>query len=346
MKRARAITPWAVVVLLGGLLTVLGTGSARAADGSSPVSCPTPSSCTIQVQSPGGGGGGDGGTGNGTPACKWVPVGDAQAGSQYILDQYKGGAPAQSAPYGQYGSYVQARQMLASRYTQPGEWYTLAVRGQCPTAPIYIFAVPGQVLPGGQLTGLTPAQLATARIDVPGAGKVKLNPKGNSYSNLPTYVQVTLDGRYQIAPGGMPYVRGTADVRGAAATVWITPTGPLSLSSPTDNSATLYTNGCAYLGSTKIALNQKTVANTGINGGNAVDCGLTFHLPGTQRLHAELDWRACWLPEVVYGPPPANCAPVAGAILAPTVWAPDINVREIQANNGSGTPSSPAPTSS
>ena len=157
MTRARrAVTPWIVVALLGCLLSVLGAGPARAADGAgSPVSCPTPTSCTIQVQSPGGdGSGGGGGTANGTPACNWGPVGNAQIGSQYILDQYQGGAPAQDAPYGQYATYVQARQMLAAHYTQPGEWYTLAVRGQCPTAPIYIFAVPGQILPGGQLTGL------------------------------------------------------------------------------------------------------------------------------------------------------------------------------------------------
>ncbi len=338
MKRAGALSQssralWVVVAVAASVASLLGAGPARAADGSGPpVNC-SPQNCTVQVSSPGGGGGG-GGTGNGTPACRWTPVGDAQSGSQYILDHYRGGAPAQNAPYGQYDAYVQARQMIASHYTQQGEWYSLAVRGQCPTAPIYIFAVPGQVLPGGQLTGLTQAELARARVDIPGAGKVVLNPKGNSYSNLPTYVQVFLSGRYQIAPGGMPYVRGLAAVQGAAATVWIWPTGTLQLSSPTDRTAVPHTNDCGYLGSTMIALNKQTVANTGINGGSTVDCGITFRMPGTQQLLAELDWQACWLPEVVYGPPPANCLPVQGATLNPTRWTPDVKVREIQANNG------------
>jgi len=262
-------------------------------------------------------------------------VGNAQSGSQYVVDHYNGTAPAQNAPYGQYGSYVQARQMLASGYNQKGEWYVLAARGQCPTAPIYIFAVPGEVLPGGQLTGLTQAQFATAKIGVPGAGKVVFNPKKNSYSNLPTYVQVFLAGRYQFAPGGMPYVRGNAVVVGAAATVWIYPQGPLQLSSPTDASAKLFLNGCGYLGSTMIALNQKAVSNTGINGGQTVDCGLTFHVPGTQQLLAVLNWQACWVPYLAFGAPPAGCHQV-GANLNQTRWTPNVNVREIQADNGTG----------
>jgi hypothetical protein len=299
------------------------------------VNCPTPNSCTIQVGNPGGPGGGT--VGDGTPACRWVPVGDAQDGSQYVLAHYDDAAPAQDAPYGQYATYQQARQMIASGYTQQGEWYALAVRGQCPAAPLYIFAVPGQILPGGQLTGLTPAQFDSARINVPAAGEVVLNPKGDSYSNLPTYVQVVLAGRYQIAPGGMPYVRGTAGVDGAAATVWIEPTGPLQLKSPTDATATLFQNGCGYLGSTMIALNKQTVASTGL-GSTAVDCGLTFHIPGTQRVRAVLAWQACWVPEVVYGPPPppADCPLVQGADLNATVWNRPVTVEEVQAANGTG----------
>jgi hypothetical protein len=340
LKRAVAVTRLgsAIIGALVALLSILllTAAPASAADGTSPVSCPTGSSCLIQLQQqahlPGSGSGST--LTNVKPTCAWDPVGNAQTGSQYIVSHYGGSAPAQDAPYGQYASYQQARQMLASDYTQSGEWYTLAQRAQCPTEPMWIFAVPGEVLPGGQLTGLTLAQLATATIRVPGAGQVVLSPKGNSYSNLPTYVQVKLSGSYEIGPGGMPYVRGTANVGNAAATIWIEPDGTLSLGS-NDPSYEPNTNGCGYLGSTMIALNKGTVASTGRNG--KPDCGLTFYQPGSWQLTAQLNWRTCWEAEVVYGPPPAQCTPVPGAILNPTTWTRTVPVHEVQADTGTGT---------
>jgi hypothetical protein len=334
VKRATAY----LAVLAGVLstltvLSVLAAGPASAADGTSPVSCPTGSTCLIQLQSQAGLGGGSNTLTDVTPTCTWDPVGNAQSGSQNIIDQYNGAAPPRNAPYGQYASYQQARQMLASHYTQPGEWYQLAQQAQCPTQPMWFFAVPGEVLPGGQLTGLILAQLATATLKVPGAGRMALSPKGNSYSNLPTYVQVYLSGKYQIGPGGRPYAWGTATVGNQAATVWIQAAAPLALST-NDSTATQDVSGCGYLGSTDLALAPRKVASTGANG--KADCGITFHQPGPWQLTAQLNWRTCWVPEVVYGPPPAACNAVPGAELNPTVWTRTVTVDEIQAANGGG----------
>lgn len=339
MKRPAVVARLVGTGLLAGLLciSVVWAAPARAADGTSPVTCPTNSTCLIQLQSSaqygGGDTGGDNTLTNVTPACAWDPVGDAETGSQYITAQYGGAGPARNAPYGQYASYQQARQMLASHYNQPGEWYTLAQRAQCPTQPMWLFAVPGEVLPGGQLTGLTLAQLATKTLKVPDAGRMALNPKGISYSNLPTYVQVYLTGRYQIGPGGRPYVWGTATVGNAAATVWIQAAVPLLLST-NDSTATPQVNGCGYLGSTDLALAPRKVASTGANG--TADCGMTFHQAGPWQLTAQLNWRTCWVPELEYGPPPAACTPVPGADLNPTVWVRTVTVHEIQAANGAG----------
>jgi hypothetical protein len=78
------------------------------------------------------------------------------------------------------------------------------------------------------------------------------------------------------------------------------------------------------------------VANTGANG--HADCGATFRQPGAWQITAQLTWQTCWVPQVVNGPPPADCGanPVPGAQLNPVNWARNVNVREIQAANGGG----------
>ena len=133
----RRTVGWRSRVVIAGLaallpaLGVLGSAPAGAADGTSPVSCATGSSCYVQIlQWVHFGGDYSPGTGNTVvdiqpPACSWDPVGNAQTGSQYIVNYYDGDAPAPSSPYDQYASYTQAKTMLAAGSTEAGEWYYL-----------------------------------------------------------------------------------------------------------------------------------------------------------------------------------------------------------------------------
>ena len=153
---------------------------------------------------------------------------------------------------------------------------------------------------------------------------------GRSFSNLPTFARVTLQGNFERGPGGVPYVTDFAQLGNQAATVWVEAT-PLQLST-SGSSATLNTGGCGYLGSRMMVTNPGAVARTGANG--KADCGVTFRQPGRWQVTATLTWRTCWVPAVVDGPPPAACTPVPGANLNPDNWARNVNVREIQAANG------------
>jgi len=335
-------TGWKARLLVAGLaivLPILAASPARAGFGPPPVTCPPGSSCYLWLYSHAHFGGSHS---PGSipipvtpPPCTWNPVGNVQAGSQYLVTYYQGQAPARSAPNGQYAAYAQAEQMLATHSAEPGEWYFRPDQpGQpavCNSEPRWFFVVPGEPLPGGTLAPVSLAQLATSTLKIPGAGQMILSPAhGPTYSNLPTFVRVTFNRPYEIGPGGAPYVTDYAAVLGAAATVWVI-AEPLQLST-NDSTATRYLSGCGYLGSQEMTLHPRQVASTGANG--QADCGLTFHQPGNWTITATLNWRTCWVPEVVFSPPPANCTPVPGANLNPVTWTRTVPVHEIQAANG------------
>jgi hypothetical protein len=346
--RASRIRAWSCAVAgLAVLLSVLLAGPARAYDGPPPVSCPPGSQCYLWLisQTHFGGSGYSGGSGTPIPVqpppCRWVPEGNSQTGSQYLVSSYHGNPPAQNAPNGQYASYTQAAAMIAAHSTQPGQWYyrpdqpgqSPAQQAVCAGEPRWFFALPGEPLPGGTLAPVALAQLATGTLRIPAAGAMVLSPKnGPTYSNLPTFVRVTFNPQPEIGPGGVPYVTDYAAVQGAAATVWVI-AEPLQLST-SDLTATLYHQACGYLGSTELALHPDQVARVGANG--TADCGVTFHQPGTWRITAKVQWRTCWVPEEVFSPPPAQCTPVPGADLNPAVWNHNVAVHEIQAANGTG----------
>jgi hypothetical protein len=229
--------------------------------------------------------------------------------------------------------------LLATTPMPAGEWYwlpiapgdTAAQAAACKAQPLYFWDVPGEALPGIQIPPVTLAQLAMSKMQIPGAGKMILSPRtGVSYSNLPVFARVTLNGRYETGPGGLPYLTDNAHLGANGATVWGEAT-PLQLSS-TDSSATLDTNGCGYTGSAMLLHDPGAVARTGANG--TADCGVTFRQPGTWNIGATLTWRTCWVPAVVNGPPPAACNPVPGANLNPVNWNRNVVVHEIQAANG------------
>ena len=328
-------------------LVMLAAVPAYASDGASPWECGGNATCLGQLYGMVHGGG-DYGPGSGTtvinippPACAWKAVGAAQPGSEYVVNYYHGTAPAQNAPAQQYQSFQQAKDMIAADDTSPGEWYefmgasagdTAAEAAECNGAPKWIFAIPGEALPGVYLAPVTLSELATARLLVPQAGKMYLNPaSGTTDVNLPTFVRVELTRQYQIAPNGVPYATDVITLGNAGATVWVEAASKLALTT-SDSTAKVQQSGCGYLGSTEMVLDPKEAAKVGANG--TVDCGVTFHQPGTWQITASFTWKTCWVPYIVHTPPPAHCVPVPNANLNPVTWVRTVNVHEIQAVNG------------
>ena len=177
MKRLIGWKYRAAIAALAVLLPVLAASPARAWYGPPPVTCPPGSSCYLYLVSHIHFGGSGYAPGGGVPIpvvpppCPWDPVGNVQTGSQYLLGYYQGAAPAPNAPNGQYASYTQAEQMIASHSTEPGEWYfrpdrrnqSPAQRAQCAAEPRWFFAVPGEPLPGSTLAPVSLAGCTSAR---------------------------------------------------------------------------------------------------------------------------------------------------------------------------------------
>jgi hypothetical protein len=320
---------------------------ASAGDGPPSVGCDTGSSCFIELQKMVTYGGDYSPGANNMvvdiapPPCLWIPEGDAHAGSQYVLNFYNNTDPGPAAPYDGHHAFMEAQQLVNQNPMPAGTWYYLPVNpnadaaGQqaCLKLPLFYWDVPGTPLPGVQVPPRTLAQLAIAKMLLPAAGRMLLSPRnGNSYSNLPTFVRVGLRGHFERGPGGLPYLRVTAQLGDQGATVWAQAT-PLQLST-SDSTATLDTAGCGYLGSRMMVTDPAAVAATGANG--KADCGVTFRQPGTWQITAQLTWQTCWVARVVAGPPPGGGAanPVPGAQRNPVNWARNVTVREIQAANG------------
>jgi hypothetical protein len=351
VQAVRNLTGWGTRVAIAGLAALaaaIPSLPAGAADGSSSVTCSSGSSCVIQLENMVKFGGKNYSPGaNNTvvdiqpPPCLWIPIGDAHTGSQYVIDFYNNTDPGPGALFDGQHAFQEAKQLVAENPIPAGTWYYLPVNQndtqaqaqECLKQPLYFWDPPGTALPGIQVPPRTLAQLALAKMNIPGAGRMVLSPRtGNSYSNLPTFVRTTLSFRPEFGAGGMPYVTDNAQLGDQAATVWVRAT-PLQLST-SDNTAQLDTAGCGYLGSTEMVRNPGQVAHTGANG--TADCGVTFRQPGTWNITATLTWQACWAVGIDNGPPPADCNPVPGANLNPANWARNVNVREIQAANGGG----------
>jgi hypothetical protein len=253
----------------------------------------------------------------------------------------------------------QAKQLSGSNPITPGEWYqiygnpyaTAAAQQKCTSLPPFIWVAQGTRLP--QLNGLhippeTLARLAYSQLTTAQLASVTLNPKGQSDTNLPTFVDVALRspkrGVLTVTPNGVPYVWATATTPdGESATVWATVTGltvsPGSSSAKTFNDqrcsvAHLSTDGHTYmLGSRYSAADMAKVG-----AGQQIDCGVTYSAPGTYNLTASVTWKACWARgQATTAGPPANCKPVPGAAALAASTSPphQVTVREIQSvNNG------------
>ncbi len=254
---------------------------------------------------------------------------------------------------------AQAKQLAASNPMTPGEWYqiygnpyaTAAAQQKCTNLPPFIWVAQGDNLP--QLNGLhipseTLARLAYSQLTTAQLANVTLNPKGQSTTNLPTFVDVKLrspkHGVLTVTPDGVPYVWATASTPdGESATVWATVTG-LTISPGSSNATTfndarcsvahLSSNGHTYmLGSRYSAADMAKVG-----AGQKIDCGVNYSAPGTYNLTASVTWTACWAKgQATTAGPPANCQPVPGATALAASTSPphQVTVREIQSvNNG------------
>ena len=338
------------IALLAAVPSLAAAPAAYAGDGGAPVTCSGGSSCVIQLENSvsffgnHGSGSNNAGVSIDPPPCQWLPLGDAKTGSEAIIqnlnqvDEIEGSLTAQ-----EQALLAEATKIEAENPPPAGEWYgpiptdaaTPSEAAAC-SAPgtTWVPATKGGVVnpPPVPLPPRTLAQLAVAVMRLPRVGKVLTSPaNGTTYSNMPTFVRVTMRGKYETS-GAMPYLMVSASLDGQGATAWAYAT-PLALSSSASD-ATVW-GSCGYLGSVMLASDPGAVAKVGAGG--SADCGFTFRTPGAATITAGIGWDTCWVANAItggYQPPPADCVPVPGADLAGLQWQAGLNIEEIQAGNG------------
>ena len=253
-----------------------------------------------------------------------------------------------------------AEQLVNANPLPTGDWYrvtgnpaaTTAAQQRCNNLPPYIWVpggsnvlrVDGLNIPPVTLAGLAYSQLNLAKL-----GTAVLNPKGSSYTNLPTFVQVPMvppaTGALSVTAKGDPYVWASAETpTGEAATVWAWVTG-MSVDPGTTQNATpfnlqrcsmahLSADGHTYMLGSRYT--PAEMAKVGV--GQKIDCGATYTAPGTYNLTASITWNACWRPGLPKTDgPPAGCKPVpgAGGLIPSTTQPLQVQVRDIQSVNNS-----------
>ena len=273
------------------------------------------------------------------PPCLWEPIGDTVTGSNFIIT-HEGPVPPDLL--GIPASFAQAKQLLKENPVPPGTWYLLpvnpnaspAAQAECLKLPLYAWAHAGDLPPTVPIPPETLRELALAKLTLPRIGAININPAVRTYTNLPTFVDVTLAGERTETVGDQHYSTVTATLpdNSLSVTVWAI-AQPLNISAGTP-SATIYGRGCGFLGS-KATAQQR--AHTGAN--QPIDCGVTYLQPGTgYGLTASITWKAYWAVTTGDGPgplPPAgNMQPVGGEQLAPITGTRQVAVGEIQSSNG------------
>jgi hypothetical protein len=251
-----------------------------------------------------------------------------------------------------------AKQLVNSNPMTPGEWYqiasdpyaTAAASQVCANLPPYVWAGNGKVpvLHGLHIPTRTLAELAYSQLTTPGLGALKLNPRGTSDTNLPTFIDAVLNpparGFIALTTKGNPYVYATAAAPdGTAATVYAVATG-LNIDPGTSSAKTYDVSQCSVAqpdgkNNGKYILGSRDVTSAGSFGaGQPIDCGVTYTAPGPYQLNVSVGWSACWAPgTAVPGGPPANCNPNfpgAAGLQDSTTGPVTVNVREIQSVNG------------
>jgi hypothetical protein len=328
--------------------------AAYASTGPAPVSCTDASTCVIELEGSISFSGNTSGSASNTgvavtpPPCEWVALGDASE-SQAIINNLNQVEEIEGSLTPQEQQLLAEATKIAAESPPPdGEWYgematgdTQSTIDECPGSGTitWVPAGPGGTAPAPavEIPPSTLAQLALAMMNVPTEGSIVTSPAGGTtYSNLPTFVQVTLDGVYETGTGGQPYVVVSAELPdGTGATAWAVAPN-LSLSTNADD-AELWTS-CGYLGSNEMTNDPAEVAGTGVNG--SADCGVTFRVPQVATITANYPaWQTCWVPKAEPNDPlppsAANCQGVPDNPTLPGItWNQPVNVEEIQAGNG------------
>ena len=251
-----------------------------------------------------------------------------------------------------------AKQLVTSNPITPGEWYqiagdpyaTAAASQVCANLPPYVWAGNGKVpvLHGLHIPTRTLAELAYSQLTTPSLGALRLNPRGTSDTNLPTFIDVVLNpparGFIALTTQGNPYVYATAAAPdGIAATVYAVATG-LNIQPGTSNANTYDVPQCSVAqpdgkNNGEYILGSRDVTHAASFGaGQPIDCGVTYTAPGPYQLNVSVGWSACWAPgTAVPGGPPADCNPNfpgATGLQDSTTGPVTVNVREIQSVNG------------
>lgn len=251
-----------------------------------------------------------------------------------------------------------AKKLVNSNPITSGEWYqiagdpyaTAAASQVCANLPPYVWAGNGQVpvLHGLHIPTRTLAELAYSQLTTPSLGALRLNPRGTSDTNLPTFIDAVLNppvrGFIALTTQGNPYVYATAAAPdGTAATVYAVATG-LNIQPGTSNANTYDVPECSVAqpdgkANGKYILGSRDVTHAASFGaGQAIDCGVTYTAPGPFQLNVSVGWSACWAPgTAVPGGPPADCNPNfpgATGLQDSTTGPVTVNVREIQSVNG------------
>ena len=162
------------------------------------------------------------------PPCLWEPIGDTVTGSQFVIS-FAGPDPISLFDIDK--SVAQAKQLLAENPVPAGTWYELPVnpkaspegQAECLKLPLFAWVRPGQLPPTVPIPPETLRALALAHMTVPRIGSVLVNPAGRSYTNLPTFVDVTLAGAATEVTGrGQHYSTVTASLPDGSlsVTVW------------------------------------------------------------------------------------------------------------------------------
>jgi hypothetical protein len=284
------------------------------------------------------------GTATATPSASGSPSASPQASPSL--------SPAQQAILNL------AKQLVNSNPITPGEWYqisadpaaTAAASQVCANLPPYVWAANGKVpvLHGLHIPARTLAELAYSQLMTPSIGAVKLNPRGTSDTNLPTFIDVVLNrpprGVPALTTKGIPYVYATAVTPdGTAATVYAVANG-LNIDPGTPSANTYNVPQCSVAqpdgtNNGKYILGSRDVtAAASFGAGQPIDCGVTYTAPGPYQLNVSVGWSACWAPGLAApGGPPADCNPDfpgATGLQDSTAGPVTVNVREIQSVNG------------
>lgn len=261
------------------------------------------------------------------PPCLWEPIGDATAGSSYIIHFLGGKTPSKHSLFGTRASFIQAKKLLKN--PQPGTWYELPVNPAAPQAdqqkcqqlPLFYFLHPGSDLPGPQIPAKTIAEYAYNHMRIP-SPRIATNPAGKAYVNLGTYVWARWpQSRFTHKHDAYEVV---ARLGSQVVSVWAQAS---SLQVDANGPGTVSRN-CIPTGSRVRPVGH---APASAGAGVAPDCGVLWRGPDAQAsVSVTATWHVSWGTGILHGPGPNHFQQP----ITMTGQPKHLRVTEIQSING------------